>query len=222
MADHLSELDLDELEVGTARPAAQSHLAGCPECRERQSARHALAEQIAARPGFRHTLTRVAAEQASRSRRRPLRWFALVPAAVLAGLLVVLLPAREPAPADRLKGTAQLELVLEDGRRVDGPLTPGTRVALRAGGADYLLVAAVDARGEVAQVWPTSGPSGAVARNRVATLEPTLQVTPGDFTLVALFSSAPVTSEALREAREARRDGGPGQVVEIPVRVASP
>ncbi len=220
MDEHLSELDLDELEVGTARPAAQVHLGTCPQCRERQAARHSLAAQIAARPGFQHTLTRVAAEHASRSSRRPMRWFALIPAAVLAaGLVFVLRPAPEPAPGDRLKGTAQLELVLEDGRRVEGPLAPGTRVALRAGGGDYLLVAAVDASGAWTQIWPSNGPSGAVDRSRVVTLEPVLQVTPGDFTLVGLFTSVPVSREGL----ETPRDGGPPRhVVKIPVRVASP
>src|SRR5687767_6483087 len=95
MAEHLSDLVLDEVRLGQAPAEAGSHVQACPECSARLSAIRGeeamLEDPRAARILHRMTARAVPSE-------RPW-WSWVLPAAAVAaaGVVIVLLPPHEPA-----------------------------------------------------------------------------------------------------------------------------
>lgn len=196
MTEHLSSWSLDQLADGRAlAPSKQRHLAGCAECRQR-FAEHAEALDAArADPRLRQIRAQVLAAAPTRS---PWRWPARAVAAVAAALVgFFVLRAPTPEPTVRTKGAASLALV----GRADGVARAvwpiGAEVALRVDGAPpYLLILAVDGAGEASVAWPASAQSG--PRPADGVLSPGFRVTPGDLTLVALFTAQPLDADAAR------------------------
>ncbi|MGC4118023.1 MAG: hypothetical protein QM765_26425 [Myxococcales bacterium] len=210
MAEHLSDLVLDELALNLAGPEARVHLEGCLHCQERLAALQKQREDVRARPAFTHTLTRLKAEEAGAAPRRRRAWWVLAPLAGVALTAVVFLVRPEAQVGNRFKGAPQIELFAVDGRPPPSPLRPGAHLTLRAGGSDFLLMLAVDESGVVTQVWPAEGTeSGRISKASMAALAPTMEVTPGDFVLYGLFSPTPLRSEEARSALERARAANP-------------
>jgi len=206
MAEHLSDLSLDELAVGEAGPTAQEHLRGCPHCQDRLRQLESLRQRARAAPQFNHVLTRLKAQAPVPSRLPRWAWL-FAPAATLCALLLVW--GLQRPGADRLKGTPELGVVLADGSPAPRELSPGQLIAVTVGAAGHsqLLVLAADHE-EVAVLWPPGATASAPApRGANIPLAPAWEVTPGDVTLFAFFSERRVGAE---EAVDAVRQAGGG------------
>ncbi|QSQ25212.1 hypothetical protein JY651_09890 [Pyxidicoccus parkwayensis] len=122
----------------------------------------------------------------------------LAPVAVAAGLSTVVL-LREPDDGVRVKGGPFVSLVRQRDGAVDAPLQPGDVVTLSVHAAPhrYALVLVTDAAGTVSALWPARGDKSGDPSELPAT--PTFVVTPGNFTLDAYFSDAPLALAQVRE-----------------------
>lgn len=214
MAEHTSDLVLDELAAGlAAAPAQADHVRGCVRCSSRLETLSTERRASLASPGYARTLAALRALP----ERPPFwrRWTFVLPlaASLAAGAFLLV-----PRPTDRIKGRPSLELLREGvGAKVTGPVRPGERLALAVGaaGAKELLVMAVGDDGSIAELWPAGGDgSGAAPSGAATVLSPAFVVTPGSATLYAFFSERPLSEKrveaALDEAvRQARQRGKP-------------
>jgi hypothetical protein len=209
MSEHLSDLVLDEVMAGGAKPP---HLESCDTCNARVARLRTHADGVRARPDFSRVRARVLSEAARRPSRPTASWLSgwlLVP--VLASLAMVVLlrgplsgdtPGTVPLPATpglRVKGPPGVELL----RLVDGQVNPvlreGDEVALRlrSGGRRYALVVSVDAQGQVEALWPSGAEhSGELDAEQPA---PLFQVTRGDFAVHAIYSESPLSLDEVRD-----------------------
>lgn len=216
MADHLSDLQLDEVAAQLRPPP--DHLSACQSCSERLDSLKQSRRAAIASPGYARTLR--ALEFGRVERRHPARMLffgAPALAGALALALVVLGRAPTPAPegGDRIKGSPSLELRLAGGETAES-FAPGERVVLiaRGAGLDELLVLA-GTDGELVQLWPTEGAaSGALPSEGAVRLEPAFEVTPGDLSLHAVFSAEPLAVERARALVKAAA-GEPGSVTRL-------
>lgn len=209
MSEHLSDLVLDEVMAGGARPP---HLEACDTCNARVTLLRAHAEGVRARPDFSRVRARVLSEAAQRPSRPAASWFSgwlLVPALATVAMVVLLRgplsgdtvegpPLVTPGPGIRVKGPPGVELL----RLVDGQVNPvlreGDEVALRlrSGGRRYALVVSVDVEGQVEALWPSGAArSGELDAEQPA---PLFQVTRGDFAVHAIYSETPLTLDEVR------------------------
>ncbi|NMO21879.1 hypothetical protein [Pyxidicoccus fallax] len=211
MSEHLSDLVLDEVLAGGARPP---HLESCGACQERAARLGAHAARVRATPDFSRVRARVLSQAAEREARPATSWFSallLVPA--LASLAVVMLwgprfgaeeagpevPASAGGQGIRVKGPPAVELLRLDDGQVNPVLREGDAVALRlrSGGRPYALVVSVDAGGQVEALWPAGAVgSGALDAEVPA---PLFQVTQGDFVVHAIYSEMPLRLDDVRE-----------------------
>lgn len=204
MAEHLSDLRLDEIAAGMpVSGEARAHAEACPECGVR------LREIDAARKSARgsHGYHRVQARLKAPEPRR-WRWFALAIPAAVAAMVVAVVVARVEEPREpgvRLKGGYAVALLAGNGSEVERARA-GERLTLAVGAAGRAeaLVLAVDEGGAVEVLWPVGGvrsapvPSGARAK-----LEPSFEVTPGAIAVHALFANGAIEAGAAKAALEA-------------------
>ncbi|MBI3181348.1 MAG: hypothetical protein HYZ28_04325 [Myxococcales bacterium] len=212
MAEHLSNLVLDELAAGLAAPpGSQAHVDGCESCRTRLEAIARARAEAVASPRY-HAIH--AQLNSARPSARPW-WLALLAPLAVAAVLALFVASPEEPGSTRTKGAATVRVLRgPDGESISAARI-GERVVLAVGaaGRPYGLVAAIDAAGTVSVVWPARGrlservPPGAQAR-----LEPGFEVTPGSTLLLAVFSETPIELESARRAiersvEEVRKEG---------------
>jgi hypothetical protein len=211
MAEHLSELQLDEIAVGQRQPG--EHAASCAECRSRLERRARQREEIARAPEFEQTFQRLARKQAERhSMRRPWLWLAPAAVAAAAAVLLVVVP-RAPSgngDGDRIKGAPRLSVVAADGRGA-ASYHVGDRVFLSAAGAglDHLVVFSRGEGGALERVWPVdSSKQPDLSADGAALLQPAFEVTPGDVALLGVFSRERLDADQARRILESAPDQG--------------
>lgn len=208
MADHLSDLVLDELLSGDPAPGdARAHVASCSFCKQRMDTLTAAREDASRTSEY----ARVLAALRRKASEEPARLFhgsrLVGPALALAcGLLVVVAWPSRKAPDERLKGAASLSVVLaSDGGRVRS-VRAGEKVVLfvSPAGRPWGLVMGADGSGQISQVWPPGRTGSAVLSSGAeVALEPGFEVTPGSVRLVGFFSERPLNGEAVRDALKA-------------------
>jgi hypothetical protein len=135
MTEHLSDLQLDALRLGTAEPGVGAHVEACERCQRRRDALAADAEAFSSRfdPAQLAARTRARAE-GSRGTRRPGWWafggVSMMAAAAAATLLIV-----APGEETRTKGDgARVEIYAprdDEPRPVGGAVEPGAHLWVR-------------------------------------------------------------------------------------------
>ena len=160
-----SELEL-ERHLRSPRPGLEAHAATCAHCRSRIAwAREA--EATFRREVFPATVDRVV----ERTRRRPLRWLAvLVPASAVAAAAAVMFVAGPPPDYVGAKGGALSLGVFANGPggarpAADGATVPadaGLRFEVHAARPCHLWIASLDAAGQVSRLHPASGEASRV------------------------------------------------------------
>lgn len=202
MTEHLSTWSLDRLAAGEGLDTRRrQHLDGCDACRQQVEAHAAALETARAAPQLRQIRARAIAALPEPATRR--WWPALGLAAAAAAVATLAVLALRPAPpADgpiRTKGAATLALTGIGDGAVRDAWPVGAEVELRVHAEPaYVLVLAVDAAGEASVAWPGAAQSG--PRPVDGRLAPGFRVTPGDLTLMALFSAEPLDAAAARDA----------------------
>jgi hypothetical protein len=226
MNAHLTQLERDEASAGLPlEPQVQAHLEACAPCSAAVAAQRsqgeallstdaaqqlrakllarpvlrvleggAAAAQVAPRSEEAASGTPRRAETSSGTTARPAparRWLAVAGFALAAGLAAVVLLRPQPSRA-------------RAGDRVT--------LAVGAGGATHAAVFALDAKGEVQQLWPKGSFAAAVAAGARVPLSPGFEVTAGAVGLYAAFIDVPSDAaglgEAVREAFAAARKAG--------------
>ena len=202
MAEHLSWLEVDEVVAGLAPEPA--HLAGCERCRGRLAGARAARQEVLGSPEFTRRLTAVQTGRAPRGEARGLgglfrAWAPVLGAALSLGVVLLLSPG---SPGERLKGGALIEVRRDPTGEKLTVARVGDRVALALGGAGhrYGLVLALDASGQVVQLWPAQPGSGEVPPGAAVPLSPGFEVTAGSARLWAFFSDVPLGSGPARRA----------------------
>ncbi|MBZ4423018.1 hypothetical protein [Myxococcus sp. RHSTA-1-4] len=199
MSEHLSNLVLDELTVGSRPPP--SHLDACEECRARLARRRERGVALRATPEFSRGKARILAHAEAAAPARPwFSWVRLAAPLAMAMSLAVLVWVGSPSEGTRIKGGPFVSLVrLRDGA-VDAPLSPGDVVTLSVHAAPhrYAFVLVTDAGGATAPLWPSRGDRSGDPVEVPAS--PTFVITPGDFMLDAFFSDEPLPLARVREA----------------------
>lgn len=197
---HLSALALDEAAARLPlQPEATAHLETCAECRAKRdaliTANRAL---LASRPS-------ALALDSLTPKRSPWR-IALALAVPLAAALVLFLLPQPTSNDSRLKGGFTLELLDRSGKPVH-TAHPGDGLDLAVGGAgaENVAVFAIDHQRVVTPLYV--GPLHGKALEKVAHLD----VTPGDVTVLAVFSTPPVSAPEV-EASLASSTTLPGSV----------
>lgn len=207
-----SDLELERLLRAPAR--ADGHVAACPRCGARLEELRRLGEEFA-REVFPATVEAVvAASGPPRLSPRPFVW--LVPA-LAAAAAVVVLALRVASPDGLFGGKAALSLVAYgpggDRAIADGQVVPagtGLRFEVRPGRSCNLFVAATDAAGQVARVFPEDGSegrsvkAGAVLAVPAATGGP---LGPRRFFAVCGCGDEPVTWDGVERAARALGQG---------------
>jgi len=225
---HLSAFAIDALLEGALsaddEARAHAHLAGCAACRR------ALDDGRAARQQFRaRVLPRTEAAIAARAgawRWRPL-WIA-APALAAAIALVLVVVSRPGAPGDlpgvAIKGQPALQVFAQHDGRVfqvaDGaPLAPGDQIRFVAapGELGYLLIASVDAAGQVTIYHPYGGDESAPIAAAAGPSQElpgsiVLDATLGPERIYALFSRRPIAAAEVRARLAAVAAGGAARI----------
>lgn len=230
MTAHLTALERDEASAGLGlAPEAQAHLADCAACTAAVAALRSQGEELlstapaqrlrarlAGRPALR-VLEGGVAEVATPAPRPAWarRAFAVAGLALAAGLAAVVL-LRPPDDTVRLKGRASVEVLDASGApRARAKAGERVTLAVGSGGRTHAAVFALDAAGEVQQLWPQGSSTAAVAAGARVPLSPGFEVTAGAVGLYAAFTDAPIDTarlrEAVREAFAAARKAGHAQ-----------
>jgi hypothetical protein len=209
-----SDLELERLLAATAR--ADGHVAACPRCAARLAELRRLGEEFA-REVFPATVEAVVAASAPpRMSPRPFVW--LVPA-LAAAAAVVVLALRVASPDGLLGGKADLSLVaygqgpagaqaIADGQVV--PAGAGLRFEVRPGRSCNLFVAATDAAGQVARVFPEDGSEGRSVKAGAVLAVPAAtggQPGPRRFFAICGCGDEPVTWDGVERAARALGQG---------------
>lgn len=199
MSEHLSALSLDELASGVgAQPGAAEHVAACADCAAKLGALKASRDTLLASGDAARRLEAVLAKTAAPAPRPRLKLVhvAAIALPLAAGLALLIAAPVKTNDDARLKGAVTVELDDEAGRAVN-VATPGQKLTLAVGaaGLPYGAVFAVDAQGAVTVLWPRGETMGAVDKGARVALA-TLEVTPGDVAVVAVFSK---TARPVRE-----------------------
>lgn len=232
MAEHLSKLVLDEIAAGLSSDAAAlAHSADCAECRERLKQHLDARTQVEGAAQFERVFAKLkvhlntpstieisvpAQPVLTKPKRR--RWgFVVAPAFAVAAALLVFLVSRpkDDANATRLKGGVSVRVLHAPDGAAMTSARPGEHVVLAVSKANqpFGLVMAVDASGDITQVWPSRAPvSAQLPAGPEARLTPGFEVTPGTVVLHAFLSQEPLkveTARALleREVANARTSG---------------
>lgn len=212
MSEHLSALALDEAAAGEALAAeAKQHLEGCAACARKVQTRKEQGAALVASAEGRRRLEAVSAALEPKASSGPAPVHPLVRLAFVASLplaAALTLFLLSPRTVERLKGGASVELIDSTGKTVTRVVV-GQRLELAAGpaGRSFAVVFTVGESGAVTQVWPDDRrQADPVPPGARAILIPSMEVTPGSFTVHACFADEPVSAEpvaqALREAAE--------------------
>ena len=204
MAEHLSQLALEEQALGEGPPNA--HLPVCAKCRLRVSALAEESARLRATPEHATARARLEVLAAGLPRKAAPGWRWLLSLGVAAGIaaLALLWSGREPSPLLGVKGSATVSVVRAAGGEPTHVARPGDRVALQLGnpGFPWVLVLALGNEGRADLLWPAGeNRSGPAPTGAAIVLSPELAITPGSFTVIALFSARPL---ALAEAQRGR------------------
>ena len=197
MVEHMSDFALDELIL--APDARHPHLAGCGQCQRRLQDRIRDYDEVTARPEFRRTFHRVL----STHERKRSWWPHVVGGLVTAGaalLLATLVLPGSPVESGRIKGSSRVTVMR--GHHPASIVAQGDRIALvvSPAGRRHAVLVAVDEDGEVSPLWPVSAAfSGRLSGAASERLEPDFRITPGSFTVHAIYTEAPVAVEVAAE-----------------------
>jgi hypothetical protein len=227
---HLNDLVLDAYAAGETTPSAQAHLAGCAQCSDRVARIEQERTEARAHPGFERTFRRVIATPEP-LRSRAFQWLAIPTAAVLATVLAVVVFRMEPPRGAEWEQEKSGNIVKGDAAKVswvrigsgpaEGPLRPGERIAFKlwSNARKYALLLAEDESGALIPIWPAEGKrSGELGAENPSVLRPAFEVTPGDITVYAVLSNAPLTAQ---QAVEVARRGPESRTSEGAIDVAS-
>jgi hypothetical protein len=218
MSEHLSALALDEAAAGEAlAPEVRAHLDGCAACAQKVQARKEQGAALVASSEGRRRLEAVSATVEAKPARGPAPVHPLVRLAFVASLPIaaaLTLFLLSPRTVERLKGGVSVELIDSTGTAATRVVV-GQRLQLAAGpaGRSFALVFTVSEGGAVTQVWPEDRrQADPIPPGSRTILIPSLEVTPGSFTVHACFadeavSAAPVVEALVEAAERAKREG---------------
>ena len=208
MSEHVSALVLDSMAAGLpVEGEARAHVDACAQCSGAVVARKAASVAFLERPEARRRLGLLQSQVVVATERPAMPWWVkvfafAVPVAVA---LVLVMRLGSPGGGDRVKGAAELVVLLDGGAVTSVPVGSAVTLAMGGGGAAYAAVLSVDESGGVDIVWPVKGDRSqrleGGAREKLAEF----QVTPGSLTLRAFLSEESVS---LDELVRAMPDGG--------------
>ncbi len=208
MSEHVSPLVLDSVAAGLPVEAeARAHVAECAQCAGAVVARKAASAAFLERPEARRRLGILQSQVVVAAERPAMAWWVkvLAFAVPVAVALVLVMRVGALGGGDRVKGAAELMVLLDGGAVTSVPVGSAVTLAMGGGGAAYAAVLSVDESGGVDIVWPVKGDRSqrleGGAREKLAEF----QVTPGSLTLRAFLSDESMSLDALLRAMP---DGG--------------
>lgn len=233
---HLSELKLRQLFAGEAVDAAlEAHAGACPACQQRLAALKDEQARFEAQIPFERFAAGV--ERAARPPRqargpfssRPNVRFALALAASLVALVGMQRLAPPPESTTRLKGGADVELVVSGPAGVQRrssadpstaeALAPGerVRVGLKAGPWAWAMVVSIDEAGAVTPVYEQAGRSLALAKEAGTQFLPdSLEFTGrGLERVIVVLSDVPLGVDEVTAAAKARYEAAHGDLTHL-------
>ena len=213
MTRHVSDFALDLLAVGHGSRGDERHVDSCDGCKHRLEKIRAARSKSQRSPRYEQVRRTVDVAHAPVVARPRWTWALLAAPVAAAAIVLAIDTGGLPRDGTRVKG--DFHVGIEQRGESEDAIAAGERVSLAVGAAGhgYVIVYVLEDDGDVELVWPVGGErSGPAPTGARGELTPSFRVTPGSFTLLAIFSDEPIaiaaSTSAIRRAVAKMRAAG--------------